>query len=130
MNTFEMAVEDQDADRVSLTDGDITLRLTDDERDVVAEASGDAFTVGIRPQHIGWSDEEPEEEIPSIAVRVNVVEMTGTEEVAHCRTDDENEIRASFDSGTVSEGDTGYLTLDPASLHIYDGHEENSPRLN
>jgi multiple sugar transport system ATP-binding protein len=130
MNMFHVTVERLDDDVVVLGNDDLAFHLRDEQRDAVEAATSDRLTVGIRPQHVGWAGTSPSDETPHVGVRTTVVEMIGTQDIVHCRTDAGTELRASFESETVSEEQDGYLTFDPDALHLYDGQEENSERLN
>ena len=130
MNLLYVTVERLDEDVAVLGDDDVTFRLRGEQRDAVEAATSDRLTVGIRPQHIGWSETPPSDETPYVGVRTTVVEMIGTQDIVHCRTDTGTEFRASFESETVSEEQDGCLVFDPDSLHLYDGQQENSERLN
>jgi multiple sugar transport system ATP-binding protein len=130
MNVFEMTVESIDNESVVLKGQEVSFRLRGSQRDAIEAATSDRITVGIRPQHVEWADSEPEVSTAYIPVEVSIVEMVGTQDVVHCHTLNRKEIRGSFESELVTEGQEGYLLFNTSELHLYDGDEPDAPRLN
>ncbi|PSP86129.1 glycerol-3-phosphate ABC transporter ATP-binding protein [Halobacteriales archaeon QS_1_68_17] len=113
----------------TLTDGELELELPADAADVLDGATGEAVTLCIRPQHLSWADERPADSL-AVPVSVNVIEKIGTEDIVRCRTAGGTEITGVVPAGALSFGQEGYLVFDPSQLHLFDGHDENAPRLN
>jgi len=130
MNMFSTTVDAVDDETVVLTDNEIQFRLQGDLHEAVMAADTDDIAVGIRPDHVGWNTSAPEGDVSAVPVTVDLVEVIGTNDVVHCTTDQDREIRATFESATVAEGEEGYLTFDEDYLHLYDGHSETASRLN
>jgi ABC-type sugar transport system ATPase subunit len=107
-----------------------TVTLSPDMTDRLDARTADRITIGVRPQHLIWNDDEPDDARLTIPVTIDVLEQTGTEDIARCATPDSKEVIAVVPTGTLSEGYEGYLTADESSLHLFNGDTDNAERLN
>jgi len=128
INQFYCDVEWEDGDTAVLTDGDVSFTLTEPLVSYLRDA-GDEVAFFVRPQHLRWSADEPDDAM-SVGVSVEVIEQIGTEDIVRCRTGDDTEVTAVLPAGTIEEGDVGYLVIDPAHAHLFDGHGSMAERLN
>ncbi len=128
INEFYCDVEWEDDDTAVLTDGDVSFTLTEPLVSYLRN-TGDEVAFFVRPQHLRWSDQEPDDAL-ALRVSVEVIEQIGTEDIVRCRTEDHTEVTAVLPAGTIEEGDIGYLEVDPTHVHLFDGHEATAKRLN
>lgn len=128
INEFHCDLTRED-DRAVLSGDSIEFTLTGANANHLEAAESDVITVCIRPQHLTWSIEEPDTDF-AIAATSEVVEKIGTEDIIRARTDDDEEITAEVESGTVSENDVGYFLFEVDDLHLFDGATDEAPRLN
>lgn len=118
-----------DGDTAYLEGHEVSLALEGESARTVEGIKKDEVAACIRPQHLYWSDQAPETGI-AIQVTTEVAEKIGTQDVLHTRLDENSaEVVAVVESGTVEEGESGYLTFDQTHLHLFDGTTDRAPRL-
>jgi len=127
INEFPCTVTEETDESVTVTSEKGTFTFTGDAAGTLRNRSTDEVTVGVRPQHLQWTDEE--QVGLTIPVTIDVLEQTGTEDIVRCLTPDEEEVVAVVPTGTLAEGQEGYLTAAESDLHIFDGRDESARRL-
>jgi multiple sugar transport system ATP-binding protein len=130
INRFDCTLS-WEGDAAVLTAEETTFTLDGDAAEPLRNASSDRISLCVRPQHLQWSDGHPGEDVDAfVHVTVQVVEKIGTEDTLRCLTEDGHEVVAVVPSGTISEDQTGYLSMAAADIHLFDGHDQNAERLN
>jgi multiple sugar transport system ATP-binding protein len=129
INRFDCRL-DWAGEEAVLTAAETEFRLTGDYAAPLREADADRVALCVRPQHLRWSDDRPDDADAVVPVTVQVVEKVGTEDTLRCLTDDGHEVVAVVPSGTITEDQRGYLSMDAADLHLFDGHDGGAERLN
>ena len=128
INEFHCEVE-WDGDTAHLESHEVSFTIEGDAARALENATKDEITAAVRPQHLRWSDQAPSEGV-TMAVTAEVAEKIGTKDVLHTRLDENSlEVVAEVDSGSVEEGESGYLAFDTEHLHLFDGTTDDAPRL-
>jgi multiple sugar transport system ATP-binding protein len=128
INRFDCTLERADEEAV-LLDSDLQFTLTGEVASCLGDATGEEIALCVRPQHLSWSENEPEDGL-SMPITVEVIEKIGTEDIIRCSTPGGSEVVAVVASGTLNEGAEGYLRADQADIHLFDGYDEDAERLN
>jgi multiple sugar transport system ATP-binding protein len=85
------------------------------------------LTLGIRPENVSLTESSSEYTVETV---VDVVELLGDSQVVHA-TLGGREFLAKIDpDDSVEAGDTVKMHLDPEKLHLFDGTDAESPRVN
>jgi multiple sugar transport system ATP-binding protein len=117
-------------DAAHLTSDTISFTLEGEHASPLSGAKEDGITACVRPQHLLWSEETPDDGI-AIPVMAEVIEKIGTEDVVHMRVrNSSTEVVAEVESGIIDKGQSGYLSFKPARLHLFDGQDDQAKRLN
>ena len=118
-----------DGDTAYLEGHEVLFTIQGERARALEDATKDEVTACVRPQHLRWSDQAPEDGI-AMPVTAEVAEKIGTQDVLHTRLDENSaEVVAVVESGTVEEGESGYLTFDPRHLHMFNGTNDEAERL-
>ncbi len=106
-----------DAKLAGLADEHATATLPDGSTAGFAATApltiGATLTIGIRPHHLRLSD-------TGLAAQVTLVEQLGAETVVHARAGASHLLAVAPGQQRLATGDTVYLSLDGAPLHVFD----------
>jgi ABC-type sugar transport system ATPase subunit len=83
--------------------------------------TGEAVTLGIRPEHMHVTGMEPSGAAPRLRAEVDFVERLGEAGFAHLRLPSGALMVAEIRGETgLKSGESAWVTLDPANLHLFD----------
>ena len=124
MNFLHGRVEDG---VVVLPDERTTLALAGDARAALARASGGEITVGVRPEHIVFSDRPAEGGLLSIAGAVDTVEPLGHTTLVRAKMASDKRLSALVaGKASLQEGEPVYATFPPDRVYLFDRKSEQA----
>lgn len=124
MNFLQGRVE---GDRIILPAERATLTMDDSARQAVARASALEVTVGVRPEHIVFSDQPAATGAFSVAGSVDTVEPLGHTTLVRAKTGSNERLNALL-AGKVrlQEGQAVHATFTPDRVYLFDRKSERS----
>jgi multiple sugar transport system ATP-binding protein len=124
MNLLPGRVE---GDRVVLSAEKTTLSLNGGAREALARADGGEITMGVRPEHILFSDRPAEGGLLSIAGAVDTVEPLGHTTLVRAKMASDRRLNVLL-AGKVrlQEGEAVYATFPPNRVYLFDRKSERA----
>jgi multiple sugar transport system ATP-binding protein len=124
MNFLHGRVEDGG---VVLPDERAKLAFEGDARAALARASGGEITVGVRPEHIIFSDRPAEGGLLSIAGAVDTVEPLGHTTLVRAKMASDKRLSALVaGKAPLQEGEPVYATFPPDRVYLFDRKSEQA----
>ena len=122
MNFLHGRVEDNS---IALTNAKTTLAIVDGGARAALARAGGEVTVGVRPEHISFSDRPPEDGLLGIAGAVDTVEPLGHTTLVRVKLASAERVSALV-AGKVRlrEGEAVYATFPPDRLYMFDRKSE------
>jgi multiple sugar transport system ATP-binding protein len=124
MNFLHGRVE---GDGVALTEERTTLTFDGAARAALARASDGEVTIGVRPEHIVFSDRPAESGLLSITGTVDTVEPLGHTTLVRAKMASGRRLSALIAGKTrLGEGESVYATFPPNRLYLFDRKSERA----
>jgi multiple sugar transport system ATP-binding protein len=124
MNFFNGRVKDGG---VVLPDEKTTLAFASDARAALARADGGEITVGVRPEHIVFSDRPAEGGLLGIAGAVDTVEPLGHTTLVRAKMASGKRLSALVaGKAPLQEGEAIYATFPPDRVYLFDRKSEQA----
>ena len=127
MNFINVSVQ-HDAGRTWLKNSDLELAVPDRFAAGLA-GSGDALTVGIRPEHFEVGDGNGAEDVAKMRATVDVVEFLGNEELIHMRVGEHDLVAILDTSHRVRPNDVLDMYVPVQKMHLFDQAEGKSVKI-
>ena len=124
MNFLHGRVE---GDGVALTEERTTLTFNGAARAALARAGDGEVTIGVRPEHIVFSDRPADGGLLSIAGTVDTVEPLGHTTLVRAKMASSRRLSVLIAGKTrLGEGETVYATFPPNRLYLFDRKSEQA----
>ena len=124
MNFLHGRVE---GDGVALPEERASLTFNGVARAALARAEGGEVTIGVRPEHIVFTDRPAEGGLLSIAGTVDTVEPLGHTTLVRAKMASNKRLSALISGkARLSEGEAVYATFPPDRLYLFDQKSERA----
>lgn len=129
MNIVEGNLVSENGEIYVITSDNIKLRLPKDKAEKVEKYIGKEVWFGIRPEHIGSLETNPNEKDNYIKAEVYVVEQMGNEVFVYFSPNKNQYISRLESAASVKSGDKYDLWFDMTKCHIFDKETEENISL-